>query len=137
MATTFFWYELMTSDLDAAAKFYPAVIGWTAEDFPGSEMRYIVMNAKDGGVGGIMTLPEAAKAMGAGPAWIGYIKAGNVDADTDAVKAAGGAVYQPPRDIPNVGRFAVMLDDQGAVSAPFRAATGDADGGMPKPGEFY
>ena len=33
MASKFVWYELMTSDLTAAEKFYPAVVGWTTEDF--------------------------------------------------------------------------------------------------------
>ena len=36
MASKFIWYELMTSDLPAAEKFYKAVVGWTTEDFGGA-----------------------------------------------------------------------------------------------------
>ena len=64
--------------------------------------------------------------MGAGPAWIGYIHAADVDAKTDSVKAAGGKVHRAPEDIPNVGRFSVVADPQGAMFmllAPARPRT--------------
>lgn len=116
MATSFFWYELMTSDVPAAEEFYKQVVGWNTESFAASEMGYIIVKAGENGVGGMMTLPESAKQMGAGPAWLGYIKVDDVDAQSDAVKSAGGAVYQPPRDLPGgVGRMSVLADPQGAV----------------------
>ena len=33
MASSFFWYELLTTDTAAAEAFYKAVIGWEAEAF--------------------------------------------------------------------------------------------------------
>jgi predicted enzyme related to lactoylglutathione lyase len=33
----FAWYELMTSDTEAAGKFYSDVIGWTTREMPGGE----------------------------------------------------------------------------------------------------
>jgi len=114
--TPFFWYELMTTDLDAAKAFYTAVVGWKAEPFdkaPGMP-RYIVVNSSVRGVGGLMTMPEDAAKMGMPPAWIGYIYSRDVDASTEAVKKAGGAVHRAPDDIPGVGRFAVVADPQGA-----------------------
>jgi predicted enzyme related to lactoylglutathione lyase len=116
MATSFFWYELMTSDVAAAEDFYRKVVGWNCEAFPGSEMGYTVVKAGETGVGGIMSLPDSARQMGAGPVWLGYIKAADVDAETRGVEAAGGKVHQPPRDIGGgVGRFSVVADPQGAV----------------------
>lgn len=112
----FFWYELMTSDLDAAEAFYTAVVGWRPEPFdkaPGMP-RYIVVNAGERGVGGLMTMPEEAAKMGMPPAWIGYIHASDIDAATKSLKDAGGAVHRAPDDIPGVGRFAVVADPQGA-----------------------
>ncbi|TIN07291.1 MAG: VOC family protein, partial [Mesorhizobium sp.] len=43
--TSFFWYELMTTDLDAAEAFYTDVVGWKAQPFDGAPgmPRYIVM----------------------------------------------------------------------------------------------
>ena len=97
---SFFWYELMTSDVKAAEAFYSAVVGWRGEKFGGNAMNYTVMNAADRGVAGIMDIPEDAKAMGAGPTWLGYIYAGDVDAAFESVKKAGGKVYQSARGYP-------------------------------------
>ena len=30
---SFFWYELMTTDVDAAEAFYKTVVGWKSEPF--------------------------------------------------------------------------------------------------------
>ncbi|RWH73702.1 VOC family protein [Mesorhizobium sp.] len=113
----FFWYELMTTDLDAAEAFYAAVVGWKAEPFdkaPGMP-RYIVVNSAVRGVGGLMTMPEEPAKMGMPPAWMGYIYTKDVDASTQALKDAGGNVHRAPDDIPGVGRFAVVADPQGAA----------------------
>lgn len=115
MASSFIWYELMTSDLSAAEAFYKAVVGWETEDFPGSDFRYVIVKAGERGVGGLMTVPEQAAAMGAKPCWLGYIYAADVDAATDKVRQAGGKIFQEPVDIPEVGRFSVVTDTQGAV----------------------
>ncbi|KQZ81446.1 glyoxalase [Mesorhizobium sp. Root157] len=116
-AKSFFWYELMTTDVDAAEAFYTKVIGWKAEPFDGGSamQRYVVVKVGDRGVGGIMALPEEARNMGMPPAWVGYIQADDADATTDAVKKAGGKVHREPSDIPGVGRFSVVSDPQGAV----------------------
>ncbi|TIW54111.1 MAG: VOC family protein, partial [Mesorhizobium sp.] len=102
----FFWYELMTTDLDAAEAFYTAVVGWKGQPFdtsPGMP-RYIVMNVGERGVGGLMTLPEDAAKMGMPPAWLGYIHTKDADGATASLKEAGGSVHRAPDDIPGVGR---------------------------------
>lgn len=114
-ASPFFWYELMTTDIDAAAAFYAKVVGWTPQEFPNAQMRYTVMNSGDRGVCGVMLLPEEAKAGGTPPSWIGYIHAKDVDKATENLRQAGGAVYREPMDIPDVGRFSVVADPQGAT----------------------
>ncbi|MDX8538368.1 VOC family protein [Mesorhizobium abyssinicae] len=113
----FFWYELMTTDLDAAEAFYTAVVGWKGQPFdtsPGMP-RYIVMNVSERGVAGLMTLPEDAAKMGMPPAWLGYIHSKDADGATASLKDAGGTVHRAPDDIPGVGRFAVVADPQGAT----------------------
>jgi predicted enzyme related to lactoylglutathione lyase len=114
---SFFWYELMTTDVDAAEAFYTEVVGWRAQDFPKAPdmPRYIVLNAGDRGVGGLMAQPDSARQMGMPPAWIGYIHAADADAATKSLKDAGGKVHRDPGDIPGVGRFAVVADPQGAI----------------------
>lgn len=114
----FFWYELMTTDIEAARDFYAGVVGWRPESFQGSDLSgrpYIVMNAGDRGIGGIMGLPDDAAASGMPPAWLGYIYSADTDASVEALTKAGGHVHRAPEDIPDVGRFAVVADPQGAT----------------------
>jgi predicted enzyme related to lactoylglutathione lyase len=115
-ATTFFWYELMTSDLDAAEAFYAAVIGWNIQHIQQPDMRYTIFETADGrGVGGALPLSHVCEpGSDVPPAWMGYIKVDDTDAAVESLKAAGGTVHKAPQDIPNVGRFAVVADPQGA-----------------------
>lgn len=114
MASKFIWYELMTSDLKAAEAFYSKAIGWKAEGWPGA-MPYTIVKAGDTPVAGLMTIPEEAAAMGQPPAWVGYIFCADVDRQVGSIRKAGGLVHREPADIPQVGRFAVVADPQGAV----------------------
>jgi predicted enzyme related to lactoylglutathione lyase len=110
---TFAWYELLTNDTAAAGAFYSNVVGWTTTEAPG--MNYTIFNTKGVGVGGMMTIPEEAAAMGTGPCWTGYLVVDDVDAHTAKVVEAGGKVLKAPSDIPNMLRFSVVTDPQGAV----------------------
>ncbi len=123
MTDSFIWYELMTSDTDAAIDFYTNVIGWTAADHPNSAaggMRYVVLSAGQSGVGGILQLDESMKGAGAKPMWVGYIHVDDADDAARRIKEAGGSIHVPPTDIPNVGRFAMAADPG---HAPFYVMT--------------
>ena len=129
MSTTpakFVWYELMTSDLKAAETFYKHVIGWDAKDAGMAAGPYTIVSVGTSMVAGLMTIPPEAAAMGARPAWLGYIGVDDVDAATAKVKAAGGKEFKAPMDIPGVGRFSCVTDPQGAVFMLFKG-TGKAD----------
>src|SRR5690606_29828871 len=115
MASGFFWYELMTTDVPAAENFYRKVVGWTAEPFGDAGTGYTVFSAGEQAVAGLMLLPEEAQAMGTPPCWMGYIHAGDTDAATASLQKAGGTVHREPSDIPEVGRFSVVADPQGAA----------------------
>ncbi|MGH8569933.1 MAG: VOC family protein, partial [Gammaproteobacteria bacterium] len=56
----FIWYELMTTDQDAAEAFYRAVVGWSMADAGQPGMRYTILSAGDRGMGGLMKLPDEA-----------------------------------------------------------------------------
>ena len=49
-----------------------------------------------------------------------YFQVGDADASAAKAKTLGANVMLPPHDIPNVGRFAVITDAQGAVFAVFK-----------------
>jgi predicted enzyme related to lactoylglutathione lyase len=124
-ANTFVWYELMTTDMKAAEAFYGAVVGWSGQAFNQADINYTVMSAGDKMVAGIMTLPAEVCATGGRPGWVGYIGVDDVDAATASVKQAGGAVHRAPADIPNIGRFSVVADPQGAVFMLFKPMGSD------------
>lgn len=120
----FVWYELMTTDTDAAAEFYRGVVGWDAKDAGMPGMAYTIVSAGDVGVGGIMALPETARTAGARPGWIGYVAVDDVDKRAAQLERAGGRIHRAPDDIPGVGRFAMVADPQGAVLALFKGSPG-------------
>lgn len=118
MAGRFVWYELMTNDTKGAREFYSDLIGWKVTKDPSG---YEMWMAGDRGVGGMMDLPADARAGGAFPFWLGYVAVDDVDASAKEAAKLGGKVYREPADIPDVGRFAVLADPQGAAFAIFRA----------------
>jgi uncharacterized protein len=119
---TFVWYELMSTDAGAAKLFYSQVIGWNSQDMPMPGMVYTVLSAGDVMVGGMMTMPKEACDSGMNSHWAGYVAVDDVDAAAAKLKTLGGKVQYGPADIPNVGRFAVVADPQGAVFNLYRQA---------------
>lgn len=122
---SFLWYELMTTDPEAAAAFYRDLVGWTVHDFAGGEVDYRLFARGETDVAGLMRLPEGVAATGTGPGWLGYLAVDDVDEAARRVAAAGGVVHAPPRDIPGVGRFAFVADPQGA---PYYVMRGSQQG---------
>ena len=126
----FIWYELMTTDPDAAADFYNAVIGWKVGDpTPGSETDYRMIVRDDGGnAGGVLGLSREMQDGGARPGWLPYLYSEDVDATVKAIEAEGGQAQMPANDLP-VGRIAMVADPQGVpiyIMAPI-PPEGDPD----------
>jgi predicted enzyme related to lactoylglutathione lyase len=48
-------------------------------------------------------------------AWSPYFMVDDCDATADKAKSLGAQIYVKPTDIPNVGRYAVLGDPQGAM----------------------
>ena len=109
----FSWYELMTSDIEAAGKFYSDVVGWTTKAVSSSDgMQYTTFNLGDVGMAGMLHMP-------AHTAWIGYIAVDDVDAHIEKIVEAGGKLWRPATDVPGMLRFAVLSDPQGAAIVVF------------------
>ena len=113
---SFCWFELMTTDVAGAKEFYKKLFGWEMKDQPMDKMTYTVVSANGDEVAGIMTMPEDSKDMP--PVWGIYITVNNIDETVNKAKDLGGTILVEPRDIPNVGKFAVIQDPQGAWFAP-------------------
>ena len=112
----FVWHELFSNDSAAAAAFYSRIMGWKAQPFsPGSP--YLIFSDKAGrSLAGAMALSDESRAMGTTPHWRGYIGANDVDAVVAQASRLGARILEPARDMPTVGR-AAMLTDPGLAPA--------------------
>ena len=108
----FGWFELMTSDVPAAKKFYTELLDWATSDMPMENMNYTVVKVDDEEVAGMMPMPPDSGEMP--PSWGIYITVKDVDATIAKAKELGGKILVEARDIPEVGRFGVIQDPQGA-----------------------
>ncbi len=109
----FSWCELMTTDVEAAKVFYTKLFGWASEAMSMPDMTYTAVKAGGKEIGGIMTIPKEAK--GTPPMWGAYVTVDDVDLTARTAEQLGAKILVPPTDIPNVGRFCVIQDPQGAV----------------------
>lgn len=132
----FVWYELMTTDPQAAQSFYTDVIGWSTAPFEGAEIPYTMWMSGDAPVGGVMAQPQEASDQGAPPHWMAYVAVDDVDATAKKAEKLGASLLVEPSDIPNVGRFAVLQDPQGAAIAIIRGEQEMPLPGEPQPGQF-
>ncbi len=129
------WHELMAPDGAAAEKFYGALFGWTfkhSDMGPMGTYRVIVAGGRE--QGGIV---QTNAKDGIHPHWAGYVSVPDVDAAAKTAGENGGRVACAPMDIPNIGRFAYILDPEGAGFIVFRDNNGDATPPeMPGLGDF-
>ncbi len=109
----FSWNELLTSDIEKAKAFYGALFGWTMIDMPMNDGHYTMAQKGDEKAAGMMTMPAECKDVP--PHWGAYVTVEDVDASAKKVAELGGTVVVPPTDIPNVGRFSLFQDPQGAT----------------------
>ena len=124
---TFCWDELHTPDPAASAKFYSTVFGWGAETMDmGGGMKYTLLKrtgvkdaqGMDRNAAGLMQMMPGTPH----PFWLAYVAVENADASADKAKRLGATVVVPPTDIPNVGRFACIMDPQKAHIAVLQPA---------------
>lgn len=133
------WTDLMVADVEAATRFYPAVTGWTLTPWAMGEgvPPYTMWTAGTMPVGGVMGLSEGEAAGGTPARWLAYLGTPDVDATYREALALGARTIVPPRDIPTVGRFAILADPQSAGFAVFQPSTAPTPRGRPLvDGEF-
>jgi predicted enzyme related to lactoylglutathione lyase len=123
----FCWDELVTQDPEAAERFYGSLFGWSAEHMDMGGFRYTLLKrpgvkdetGADKSAGGLMQSPPGVPHS----FWMTYVSVENCDAAAEKCKKLGGSVMKEPADIPNVGRFAVMMDPQHGSFAVLQPTT--------------
>jgi predicted enzyme related to lactoylglutathione lyase len=117
------WAELMTRNVDACAKFYGKLFHWepSTMDMPGGH-KYTVFNDGKHQRAGMMAMPvEVPKAVPSN--WVAYFTVASCDKTTAKIEKLGGKLAMPAMDVPNVGRFAMAFDPQGAAFAVLQPAS--------------
>ena len=113
------WTELSTRDTKAAEAFYTKLFGWSAKHATEAPMEYTEFSNQGKTDIGMMPMNEHIPAH-VPSYWMQYFQVADADASAAKAKTLGANVMVPPTDIPNVGRFAVIADPQGAVFAVFK-----------------
>ena len=109
----FVWNELSSKNPEASVKFYSQIGGFTSSKMDMGEMgAYHLLQSGGESRAGIMAqqMPEAPHA------WLPYVQVASADQTADKAKRLGATVVVPPTDIPNVGRFAILVDAQGTAT---------------------
>jgi predicted enzyme related to lactoylglutathione lyase len=109
---TLCWNELYVGDTAVAAKFYSGLFGWTPKTDKGGYAEWLRGSVAVGGM--IAIAPEWGKVP---PHWLPYFSVTDCDAIVAQAAELGGGAMMPARDVANVGRFALLLDPQGASFA--------------------
>ncbi|HYA01183.1 MAG TPA: VOC family protein [Candidatus Binatia bacterium] len=106
------WFDLSTSDPEAARAFYANLFGWTADLVPDPRAGgYGFFNLEGKMVGGVGPLQSQRKPT----AWNAYIIVADAAATVSKAKAAGGTVLVEPIDVMGRGTMAFLEDPAGAA----------------------
>jgi predicted enzyme related to lactoylglutathione lyase len=106
------WNELMTADPEKSVQFYTAIGGFTEQRMDmGAHGTYHTLHSDGKPRAGVMKSPMP----GIPQSWLPYIQVASCDATHDKAKRLGADIKAPPNDIPNVGRFSIFTDVNGAA----------------------
>jgi predicted enzyme related to lactoylglutathione lyase len=134
----FVWYDLSTSDVAGALRFYPGLFGWKTQKFEFGDPSnpYTMWTAGGETFGGVMKLSADQAGMGIPPNWLCSVEVNSVDSTAQQAKSLGGQVVVGPMDIPNTGRYAVLLDPQGGAVAIYQPNPGRSPRGFDGNGQL-
>ena len=114
----FVWHDHMSGDVEKAKSFYTELLGWEVDAVDVGDQKYPMIK-NDGQMHG-----GFGASQGGSPShWLGHVAVEDADQTAEKVKAGGGTIYYGPDDIPEVGRFVIFADPQGAVISAFASST--------------
>jgi predicted enzyme related to lactoylglutathione lyase len=125
------WFELRSTDVEKSKAFYSQLLGWQIDpqEMGGTKFELVKAHGKDVAI----ISPTQGKAKSH---WIPFVSVPDVDATVKAIEEQKGKVVMPANDIPDIGRFAIVADPNGAEFAVFKGVKGDEPDAPPAPGLF-
>lgn len=113
------WHQLMATDVERAKRFYTELLGWQIELWKPGEQDETPMISVDGVThGGFHAAPEGAPSH-----WLGHVRVESADDASARAERLGGKAVFGPVDMPEIGRFVVIQDPQGAVMSAYTPET--------------
>lgn len=106
-----YWNELVTSDPPAACAFYKGLLGYQIEEQPMGDFTYYLLKTGEIPRAGLFQVPQPGAPVG----WEPYLRVADCDASFKLAMELGASVCVEPKDIPGVGRFAILQDPTGAI----------------------
>jgi len=111
------WRELISTNVDVAAKFYGTLFGWKPTVDTYGTFNYTTLKLGDEGIGGLMP-PQSPNTPSQ---WVTCFIVDSASATVATTKKLGGTVYLDTMAIPGIGKYAVLADPQGAVFSVMEA----------------
>lgn len=113
---TLCWDSISTTDPDAAAKFYEKVFGWQRTGFEGGGDESWTFLRGDKMAASMHRPPEGVPSH-----WMTYLVVDKLADARAKVPDLGGKVLMEEIPVPNIGKFAVITDNVGALVALFES----------------
>jgi predicted enzyme related to lactoylglutathione lyase len=129
------WVDLLTTDLEAATRFYTALFGWAPYDtpMPGGDgvYRFFRLDGREAAAAG--PRPPEMAGQGIPSHWNVWVAA-DADATVEKAAAAGGQVLMAPSTLGPSGRLAMIADPGGAAVGVWQADEHIGAGVVNEPG---
>jgi predicted enzyme related to lactoylglutathione lyase len=109
MSNPFTYAELHTQDPGVAKVFYSKLFDWKVEDHASPGGEYTEIDPGEGFPGGLLRSRDDGASH-----WLPYVKVSDLAASTTAAKLLGARALKESVEVPNQGRYSVLLDPTGA-----------------------
>jgi len=118
----FCWFELVTSDQNAAKDFSNKLFGWKADDTPmGPDSFYTMLSIDGKNIGALYGMDNEQKKRGIPPHWNLYTSTGSADETTKKAESLGAKILMAPFDVMDVGRMSIIQDPTGGMFCTWEA----------------
>jgi predicted enzyme related to lactoylglutathione lyase len=120
---TIAWHDLTVENATEIGKFYAEVVGWKAEPVDMGGYSDLNMSGPDSGDPRAGVCHARGSNAGLPAQWLLYIVVEDLDRSAKRTADLGGEILVPPKETGGHGRYCVIRDPAGAVSALFEPAT--------------
>lgn len=108
----FCWHECFTQDVDNARVFYGDVFNWHIDALPTHVAQYTIFKMAEQHIASMREpIDDSA------PHWLSYIEVDDLDVMVAKAVHLKANVHIPITVVPNIGRFAILIDVIGAKFA--------------------